>query len=186
MTEKSPSFATELDQTARFGGRIYIWVRLISAVVAAVLCGSASVYLTFFYRRGWTSTSTTIKHMQCDDGTQTTCNSSGRRRKEETCTTRPIHDCTVQLADATFPAMSRRYVTEPPQAGAPVTVYYDPHDRSAASLDASPGARPAGIFLGVLALLMAGGAVFLYKIRNNKDAQRFGAIAGTLDVLSDL
>ena len=139
-----------------------LWLKSWTAVFAlvAVALLALAIFVGAIYRRGWTTSSETVKAITCTVLRKVKC--SQRR-----CQTSSSKHCTLRVKNDDFPELSKVYAREP-KAGEQVDVHYDvARQQHTATLDRfGPMTRYSTVgMLVVLSLLSTGVACRLFPYR---------------------
>lgn len=164
------------------GGKFFLWMRIISSLVAATIAFAVVIYFQFFYRNGWAQRTEKVETVQCGlPSTVSNCTGDNNTN----CTKHEAKTCTLTVD--TFPEkMQMRYNLSQqsvPSVGDAVLVYYNKSRPSEATLDPPWPKTLIIVIASVVCLLLAGGAALMYVFRNNEVAQGIAAIDGVAGII---
>ena len=182
MLTTSKSIATEYDDMITAGGRIQIWMGIVSAALGVIVGSLAIVYYRFFYKIEAVSAIVTSIH--CNKEHKTHCT-----RKGEDCTSHEVHRCNVSLKG--FDAPLEKVFDEttglhehPPQVGDTETVYFHPNDKAkTASLVPPIDINKAMAISFAIVIISAIALVILIRLRHSKTLQRLEGLSLASDLL---
>ena len=175
----APAAASSGDFSAegvlRLGGRVYIWLSIAGSVVTAIVALLVIVYFSAMYRKGWTSSQGKVTAETCGEEQQQDCDDGH-------CVTKTMEDCTLTVEG--FGEMRNTYSKATlPKKGDEVTVYYDPADKSTATLSAPISATLAVGIAAIVLVISVLFTAFLFHVKNNANAQGLAGVFLAADVL---
>lgn len=174
----------KVDDAVTSAGYAYIIFQIVAGAIVLVTCLAALVYVNFFYRRGWVTDEALVDSVSCTSQAKQTCTNS---KTSSQCTSQTVSKCTLALTIGSEAfTLSKTYDENlVPAEGSSVTVYHDPSDASKASLIATFPKAAANAIIGVVFAIVALLLFALYKFRENKTAQRIGAVMLVRDIVKN-
>ena len=165
---------------------MYIWFKIIGAIIGIIVCICVIAFFSFFYRKGWDKKTAKVTKKNCfESSTSTSC--SGRQNTS--CSTTKAQTCEFNVDAPEFPKLSRTFNLsnqQPPDVGDAIEIYFNPDEPEDASLAPPLPVTLILVITGIITVISIIWVIFLFYIKDNPDAQRVGAFIGAADVASNM